>query len=231
MFSVWQKVLSGLCSSCRTTRVGARRASRGATVASSVMLFRLNVQRRAVAGRIRTSTTRDRLLALSTTFVNTIAVFPPWWLWSRGTIELADPTLRLVLEVVYLTVAIDAAMYVLHRISHQGFLFRWFHRVHHTDDRPPCDLTLFVMHPVEAAGFSTVMIGLMLLWPVSVPAIAIFFGLNLLIGTVAHVPLASSGGWDNILGGSRLHQTHHEDSNTNFGFFTQFWDRALGTFR
>ena len=87
------------------------------------------------------------------------------------------------------------------------------------------------MHPVEAAGFSTVMVALMLLWPVSVPAIAIFFALNLLIGTVAHVPLVALGALDNVLGVSRLHQTHHEDPDTNFGFFTQIWDRALGTFR
>lgn len=201
------------------------------TVTNSVVLFRLLVRERAVSAQVRRPNGRDRSLTASTTFVNAAAVLPPWWLWSRGTIELASPSLRIVLEVLYLTVAIDTAMYALHRISHHGVLFRWFHQVHHSDDRPPSELTLFVMHPVEAAGFSTVMIALMLLWPVSVPAIAVFFGLNLVVGTVAHVPLVTPGRWENILGGSRLHQVHHEETNANFGFFTQVWDRALGTFR
>lgn len=201
------------------------------TVTNSVVLFRLVVQQRGNSTQVRQPNRRDRLLTLSTTAVNAAAVLPPWWLWSQGTIELSSPGPRIVIEVIYLTVAIDSAMYVLHRISHHGVLFRWFHNVHHSDDRPPSELTLFVMHPVEAAGFSTVMIALMLLWPVSVPAIAIFFGLNLVVGTVAHVPLVTPGRWENVIGGSRLHQIHHEQPNANFGFFTQVWDRALGTFR
>lgn len=201
------------------------------TITGSVILFRFLVGRRSVSGRIRKPTTRDRLLSVSTTFVNTIVILPPWWLWSRGTLELAPPSKWLILEVLYLTLALDAAMYVLHRLFHQRLLFQWFHQVHHTDDRPPCDLTLFVMHPAEAAGFGTVVAALVLVWPVSVPAVAVFFGLNLVVGTIAHVPLRSPEGWGSVLGGSRLHQPHHEDPNTNFGFFTQFWDRALGTFR
>jgi len=201
------------------------------TVANSVVLFRLLVSRRNLAGQTRSPSPRDHVLTASTTVVNTAAIMPAWWLWSRGTLSLAAPSAWIVVEVVYLTVAVDAAMYVLHRTSHHGVLFRWFHVVHHTDDRPPCELTLFVMHPIEAAGFSVVMLGLMLVRPVSVPAVAVFFAVNLLIGTIAHVPLPSSGRWDSVFGGSRLHQMHHEHSDTNFGFFTQFWDRALGTFR
>lgn len=201
------------------------------TVTNSVILFRFLVKRRSVSGRIRTATSRDRLLAASTTVMNAIAILPPWWLWTRGTLEFTSPSVWLVLEVIYLALALDAAMYGLHRLFHQEVLFRWFHQIHHTDDHPPCDLTLFVMHPAEAAGFSVVVTVLMLAWPVSIPAVAIFFGLNLLIGTIAHVPQVSPGKLDNVLGGSRLHQTHHEDPKANFGFFTQFWDRALGTFR
>ena len=200
-------------------------------VTSSMTLFRMLVTRRSVSARIRRPTRRDRLLTGSTTLVNALVLLPPWWLWSRGTLELAAPSVSIVLEVVYLLVGLDTAMYAIHRLFHQGVVYRWFHEVHHTDDRPLCSLTLFVMHPAEAAGFGTVVIVLMLIWPVSVPAVAIFFGLNLLIATLAHVPPAPPGKWDNIVGWSRLHQTHHHDPNANFGFFTQFWDRALGTFR
>lgn len=201
------------------------------TVASSVVLFLWITNRRGVADRIRQPSARYWALAASTTVVNIAAVLPPWWLWTQGRIDLATPTVRILAEVVFLTIAVDAAMYVLHRASHRGVLFRWVHRIHHTDDRPPSALTLFVMHPVEAAGFSVVMVGLMLIWPVSVPAIGMFFGLNLVVGTVAHVPLIAPGRWKDLLGGSQLHQAHHEDGSTNFGFFTQIWDRAFRTIR
>lgn len=202
-----------------------------ATLLSSVFLYRILVNKRAVSHMTRSPSTRDRLLTASTTIVNTLVVLLPWWLWTRGSLHLAPISFRLLLEVVYLIVMLDLAMYVLHRIFHQEILFRMFHQMHHTEDAKPSRLTLFVMHPAEAAGFGAVMLVLMLLWPVSVSAIAVFLGANLLIGTAAHVPFSKAGRWDSTLGGSRLHQGHHQRPDTNFGFFTQFWDRSFGTFK
>jgi len=201
------------------------------TVATSVVFYRLVINRRPTAAPIRPSNRRDWILTGSTTLVNSLVLLPAWWLWKNGTIELATPSAFIVVEVLYLIVGLDAAMYFLHRIFHQGVLYRWFHSWHHTDDRPLCDMSLFVMHPAEAAGFGAAMIVLMVLWPVSVPAVAIFFGMNLVIGTLAHVPPSAPSRWDDFLGWSRLHRIHHDDVEANFGFFTQFWDRALGTYR
>ena len=139
------------------------------TVAASIALWRLLVGRRAVGAATRQVGARDIRLAASTTLVNAIIVLPVWWLWRRGQIELADPSIgETFVGAAYLLVGLDLAMYVLHRTFHTGELYRWFHSWHHTDDERMTPLTLFVMHPAEAAGFGAVTAGLMWLYPVSV---------------------------------------------------------------
>ncbi len=203
-----------------------------ATVLSSVALWRLLVTHRSVGGVTRPLVGRDIGLTASTTAVNAAVAFPAWWLWREGVIELPDPTLGGVLfDVVVLIVGIDVVMYVVHRIFHQGLLYRWFHVWHHTGDERMSPLTLFVMHPLEGAGFGVATLALLWVNPTSVVAISLFFTFNLIIGTVAHVPpradaSAATEGW---LGGSPLHAGHHARPDTNFGFFTQVWDRLLST--
>ncbi len=91
-------------------------------------------------------------------------------------------------------------------------------------------LSLFVMHPIEAAGFGLLMTAALLLVPVSVPAIAAFGTLNVFAGTLAHRPLDNKAAWLDRAGGwSRFHQAHHEDPAANLGFFLPLWDRIGGT--
>ena len=126
-------------------------------------------------------------------------------------------------------------MYGVHRLFHYGVLYDRFHSVHHLPQKPPSALTLFVMSPFEAAGFGLVVMVLMWTWPVSLPAVAIFFTYNLVVGTAAHLPRRNSDEaprwWDRHLGGSVAHLAHHEDPNIHFGFFTQYPDRLFGTTR
>lgn len=112
------------------------------------------------------------------------------------------------------------------------WLWRLTHGTHHTGNDRMCTVSLFVMHPAEPAGFAGVVLVLLLLWPVSFLAIATFFGINLVIGTLAHLPVdaARRVRWtDRNVGGAVLHQGHHRDEAANFGFFTAFWDTALRT--
>ncbi len=203
-----------------------------AAVVSSMVLWRVLVARRSVVGATRTPAARDIRLAASTTAVNAAITLPAWGLWREGVIELPDPTVGGVLvDVIVLIIGIDVAMYAVHRIFHLGALYRWFHVWHHTGDERMSPLTLFVMHPFEAAGFGLATLTLMWVNPTSIVAISIFFTFNLVIGTVAHVPPrtavdAATVGW---FGGSSMHAGHHARPETNFGFFTQVWDRLLGT--
>ena len=90
---------------------------------------------------------------------------------------------------------------------------------------------MLVTRPAEAAGFGAVTAALMLINPVSFAAVVVFFFVNLIVGTVAHVPAGGrrvgwAGSW---FGGSILHNDHHHHLETAHGFFTQFPDRLLRT--
>lgn len=202
-----------------------------AIVTSSVVLWRLIATRRGVGEGRRPPSRRDLVLTASTTIVNAAVLIPGWWLWRGGWIELpaAGPG-RVLVEVLYLLVVTDLVMYGIHRVFHVDPLYAMFHRVHHTDDTPNNELSLFVMHPFEALGFGSQLLVLLLLRPVSVVGISIFFTLNLFVGTRAHVAVAAAPStMDRVFGGSVMHQGHHDAPATGFGFFTTFWDRLFGS--
>jgi lathosterol oxidase len=111
-------------------------------------------------------------------------------------------------------------------------LYLWFHRIHHVPDRRMTAVALFVMHPLEAVGFASVLLVLMALVPVTLASVVLFFGLNLVVGTIAHLPWRDGTPerwWDRWLGGPALHQAHHEHERADYGFFTHVYDRVLGT--
>lgn len=171
--------------------------------------------------------------ACVTTVINGLVLVPAWWLWQRGTLELPDPgLLSTVAQFIYLALFMDTALYWLHRAGHHEMIYRFVHERHH-DETAMTQLSLFVMHPIEAAGFGFLMVCALVLVPVSVPAIAAFGSLNVLAGTLAHQsldgagragsPLARFGGW------AGFHQAHHADPSVNLGFFVPLWDRLAGT--
>ncbi len=203
------------------------------TTGASAALWHLLVRRRSVSSRTRRVTHRDLWLTSSTTLTNAVTLVPAWWAWQQGWIELAPGgLLRAALDLGYLIVGLDLTMYALHRLFHLEPLYGLFHAIHHTDDERMSPVTLFVMHPAEAAGFGAVTGLMMLIHPVSMPGVVAFFVLNLVVGTVAHVPAPDQVhvNWtDSWLGGAALHNDHHRQPDTAFGFFTQLWDRSLGT--
>ena len=181
-----------------------------ATLASSVTLWQLERRRRSLTIEVSPVVARDVGLSASTTLVNSAILLPAWALWKSGVITIADPNLaRFVVEVLFLVLGLDVIMYGVHRLFHYGVLYDRFHSVHHLPQKPPSALTLFVMSPFEAAGFGLVVMVLMWTWPVSLPAVAIFFTYNLVVGTAAHLPRRNSDEaprwWDRHLGGSVAH--------------------------
>ena len=204
-------------------------------VGTSVGIWQLLVRSRGVKDLTRTVEPFDVVLVAGATVVNAASLIPAWWLWRRGTLELASPSFpRAVVEVAYLVATFETAMFLGHRILHWPPFYRWTHRTHHTANEQMCAVSLFVMNPIEPAGFAGVMLLMLLAWPVSLPAILGFFLVNLVIGTMAHRPVRASQPltWaDRVLGGAVLHQGHHDDEAINFGFFTPVWDVVLGTHR
>lgn len=197
--------------------------------AASAVVWRLT----AGAWGTRPINQRDIRLTASTTLINSLVVMPGWWLWREGYLDLApiSPT-RWILETVYLLLIVDIAMYVAHRACHWNLFYERFHSWHHRDDHPTA-LSLFVMHPFEAAAFGVTVIIAMLVYPVSLIAVTLFFTANLLVGTYAHLP-------DDVIGPKvgkvrplawiqGFHQRHHAEPSKNFGFFSPVWDRFGGT--
>jgi len=158
-----------------------------------------------------------------------------WKLWTKDVIALTSPGfLQSVLDCILMVLAMDLGMYGFHRVAHAPFFYRWVHRFHHRHEATN-PLSLFVLHPVEVAGFGMLMILVLTVLPMSWGGLISYLTLNVLFGTLGHcgvepfprkfrkVPLLR------LIGTSTFHAGHHERPGYNFGFYTLFWDRLFGT--
>lgn len=158
-----------------------------------------------------------------------------WWLWSLEFIVLGPSSLgRSFVDGVVMVLAMDLGMYVFHRIAHAPFLYRWMHRFHHRHEATN-PISLFVLHPVEVIGFGGLMIGFLILYPITFAGLIGYLSLNVIFGSLGHsgvepfpaamrkFPLLR------LVGTSTFHAEHHEHPRYNFGFYTLIWDKWFGT--
>ncbi|MCC7534849.1 MAG: sterol desaturase family protein [Deltaproteobacteria bacterium] len=178
---------------------------------------------------------REVALAACTIVLNTAVTVVGFWLWQRGTVRFRDDLgLYAWLDVPVILLAMDLAMYVLHRVAHVGGLYGWLHRPHHRYDRPR-PLTLFVLAPHETLAFGALWLVVISVYPASWLGMSIYLALNVAFGVVGHVgvePLPRA--WVRLpvlrhVATSTFHAQHHADPRFNFGFYTVLWDRLLGT--
>lgn len=158
-----------------------------------------------------------------------------WWLWKAGFITLRESSAAtLLLDCVVMVLFMDLGMYVFHRLAHHPVIYVLFHRFHHRHETTN-PISLFVLHPVEVAGFGGLMIVFLLVYPISVGGLIAYLTLNIVFGTLGHsgvepfprvfqrVPILR------LLGTSTFHAEHHEHQQYNFGFYTLLWDKLFGT--
>ncbi|HLL53174.1 MAG TPA: sterol desaturase family protein [Myxococcaceae bacterium] len=171
----------------------------------------------------------------TTVLLNTAVTLAGWALWRAGFIQIHEGTLaRAALDTVVLLVAMDLGMYVMHRVAHARLLFGPLHAPHHRYENPR-PLTLFVLTPLEAAGFGGMWLALLCVYPVSWLGMSVYLVLNVVFGVVGHLgvePLPDA--WARIpvlrdIGTSTFHARHHSLRDYNFGFYTLVWDRLFGT--
>ena len=125
-------------------------------------------------------------------------------------------------------------MYSLHWLVHARWIYPLVHRTHHTHESTN-PLSLFVLNPFEVLGFGGLLVGALMIFPLSATAVGGYLTLNLVFGTVGHAgvePLPDR--WMRhpalrFLGTSTFHAQHHADPRHNFGFYTVIWDRLFGT--
>ena len=79
------------------------------------------------------------------------------------------------------------------------------------------------MHPLEAAGFGALWLGLISVYSPTWAGLCVYLVLNVVSGTVGHLGVAA---WPSVgpLAGSDFHGEHHRDPSRNFGFYTRIWD-------
>ncbi|WP_430401626.1 sterol desaturase family protein [Fluviicola sp.] len=178
----------------------------------------------------------DIVLSLITVLCNTLVFILGVYLWKFGLIKLNQESsfLKIMLEVLSLTLVMDLLMYVFHRSVHFLRHFKQFHERHHEHESTNL-LSLFVLHPIESIGFGLMMLGVLLFFPFSAIGISFYLILNSLWGTIGHLNysilpeswlrLAKKG----YLCTSEFHYLHHQNPGYNFGFYTSIWDLIFKT--
>jgi sterol desaturase/sphingolipid hydroxylase (fatty acid hydroxylase superfamily) len=177
------------------------------------------------------------IVALINVLLNTATTLAGLWLWRSGVVHFRTDTGLLALaDVLVLLFGMDLLMYVLHRLAHTRMLYALLHKFHHRYDRPR-PLTLFALSPFENLAFGGLWLAVISVYHASWLGMSVYLALNVFFGAVGHLGVEPFPlGWvrnpvlRNFAGGS-FHAQHHQDMKHNFGFYTLFWDRMLGTLR
>ncbi|WP_142687813.1 sterol desaturase family protein [Chitinophaga polysaccharea] len=200
------------------------------------MLFSRFSRNTPLQGGLQKVTSGDIRLSVLVTGCNALVFIVGYSLWQRDILSVGDSTnvLLIIMEVIFLVIAMDFLMYIFHRVAHLPLFYKLFHLRHHQHESTNA-ISLFVLHPVEALGFGGLFVLVLFIYPFSYPAISIYLFINLLWGTIGHLDkeilpkrisvLLQSG----FLGTTRFHNDHHKLPHYNYGFYTVLWDRIFGT--
>ncbi len=182
-------------------------------------------------------TLTEVIVALVNVLLNTLTTLVGLWLWRNGIVRFrTDVGLLALADVLVLLLVMDLLMYLLHRLAHTRVLYALLHQFHHQYDRPR-PLTLFALSPAENLAFGGLWLTVISIYHASWLGMSIYLMLNVCFGAVGHLGVEPfPPGWvrqpmlRHFAGGS-FHAQHHQDMRHNFGFYTLFWDRLLGTLR
>jgi len=125
----------------------------------------------------------------------------------------------------------DYITYWGHRFFHYPWLYKNFHKLHHTYKQPTA-WSATAIHPVEFIFFQCIYISPMFLFTIHyVPFISI------LLYTYYHGIIDHSGitfkrqWWQPWQPDCIFHDNHHQYFHVNFGFNIELWDKIHGTYR
>jgi len=130
----------------------------------------------------------------------------------------------------------DTYFYFMHRMMHHPVLYRHVHKVHH-DSISPTPFTSLSFHPFEAFLEALVIPFLILVVPLHIGVLLAYQFVTFTLNVNGHLgyelypsdrdsrPVLK---WINT---ATLHALHHSRYVYNYGLYTTFWDRLLGTLR
>jgi sterol desaturase/sphingolipid hydroxylase (fatty acid hydroxylase superfamily) len=153
------------------------------------------------------------------------------WAYANGWapwLDFADNPWTLALVAFFVPVIHETHFYLVHRLIHTPFLYKWVHSVHHNSVNPSPWSSLS-MHPVESLAYFAVM-GWHLILP-SNPLIALyqlhFAGFGAVVGHIGFdVIEAGEGGFQTH---AYAHYLHHKYFEVNYADGTVPLDKLFGT--
>ncbi|WP_164914065.1 sterol desaturase family protein [Aquimarina sediminis] len=169
---------------------------------------------------------KDVILAIGIMLINVIVAIPGYLLFVNSKIIFTQD--HVVRDFVLLFVVVDFVMYVFHYASHYVWPFRLIHEEHHRHYSFN-EISLYVMHPIEALSFGLILTILPFLVSLNFYSFTFFLLFNWFIGVLAHLN-TSSNKQVLLFGNNIFHRDHHEHSKYNFGFYTIIWDKIFGTY-
>ncbi|XP_055545749.1 uncharacterized protein LOC129730445 [Wyeomyia smithii] len=136
-----------------------------------------------------------------------------------------------VAQIIVIFIYQDYLTYWLHRIYHWPWLYKNFHKLHHTYKQPTA-FSVTAIHPIEILHVQLTMLLPIFVIPTHWVAFYIVE-----IYTYAHGILNHSGvniksfWWQPWQPDTMFHDNHHQYFHVNFGFNIFIWDVLHGTYR
>lgn len=143
------------------------------------------------------------------------------WLW----FGLSIPVMILIHDTLF---------YWLHRAMHTPLLFNIMHRTHHQSVHPTA-FAAYSFHPTEGLAEALLVVVIIFIIPVHPVALLIFQTISTAVNVYGHCgrEIYPKGMADHWLGRwvntSTSHARHHLKGRYNYGFYSLFWDRIMGT--
>lgn len=172
---------------------------------------------------------------ISSILLNSFVTFLGLLMWRAEIIKFTDKNILFsLLDTLLLLIIMDFAMYFLHRLAHNKYIFDRIHKLHHkyTDPTP---ITLFILSPSEAIGFGMLWLFVLCLHDWSWIGMFLYLTLNVAFGTIGHLgvePFPKQ--WIKLpvlkyISTSTFHFQHHNHKDSNYGFYTTIWDKFFKT--
>jgi len=174
--------------------------------------------------------------SLSLIFGNTISAAISTYVanggWSQIYFNIGDYGLVwFILQWPVCFICQDYLTYLMHRMYHTPFLYKNFHKAHHTYKQPTA-FSVTAIHPFEFVHMQLILMSPVFLFPMHYFSISVILMYIYYHGIIDHSGINFKRHWwqpwqpDCI-----FHDNHHQYFHVNFGFNIEFWDKLHGTYR
>ena len=166
-----------------------------------------------------------------------VVLFAREWGYSKLYVNIHDHSMLwygLSFLVVFLLH--DTYFYWTHRLMHTKKVYPYVHRIHHLSVHPS-PMAAFAFHPLEAIVESFLFIALPFFIPLHWTVLIFFTLFSLFMNVYGHLGFslfskeALSRFPLNLFSHSTHHSWHHRHYQGNYGFYLQFWDRVMKTWK